>query len=191
MVERKENCNKEKNNKEKSDKEKIVGNIRLLYSGDIAEIVESFKQLGWHKPRSLYEQYLREQEQGKRFVWVAFSNAVFAGYVTLLLDSRYGLFKEQGIPEIVDLNVLPQFRKCGIGSALLDQAEAKALTIGKQIGIGCGLTEDYGAAQRLYVKRGYIPDGKGITHDFKRLQYGDKACVDDDLNLWLILITTS
>ena len=31
-------------------------------------------------------------------------------------------------------------------------------------GIGFGLYADYGAAQRLYIKRGYIPDGRGAHY---------------------------
>jgi hypothetical protein len=32
------------------------------------------------------------------------------------------------------------------------------------VGIGVGLHPSYNAAQRLYVKRGYIPDARGITY---------------------------
>lgn len=85
----------------------------------------------------------------------------FAGYVTLKWQSQYPSFKAENIPEIMDLNVLPAFRKMGIGSLLLDRAEKEAATRSKVVGIGVGLYAGadggYGPAQRLYVKRGYIP----------------------------------
>lgn len=32
------------------------------------------------------------------------------------------------------------------------------------VGVSVGLYYDYGNAQLLYVKRGYIPDGRGIIN---------------------------
>jgi hypothetical protein len=40
----------------------------------------------------------------------------------------------------------------------------------ESVGIGVGLYLDYGVAQTMYVKRGYIPDGKGIC---KNNSYGN------------------
>ncbi len=88
----------------------------------------------------------------------------------------------------MDLNVLPAYRKMGIGSLLLDTAEKEAATRSKVVGIGVGLYvgEDsgYGAAQRLYVKRGYIPDGKGVTYNYQPTIPGNGYALDDDLALW-------
>ena len=42
---------------------------------------------------------------------------------------------------------------------------------------------DYGAAQRLYVKRGYVPDGRGLWQGSHYVTYGDNVTVDDDLVL--------
>ena len=50
-------------------------------------------------------------------------------------------------------------------------------------GIRVGMTADYGSAQRLYVQRGYVPDGFGLFHDYEPLHYGDEVTVDDDLTL--------
>jgi hypothetical protein len=38
----------------------------------------------------------------------------FAGYVTLLWNSKYRPFAVRRIPEISDLNVLPVFRRQGV-----------------------------------------------------------------------------
>jgi len=79
-----------------------------------------------------------------------------------------------------------KYRKNGIATALMDEAET--IVSEKYIGIGFGLMSDYGAAQRLYVKRGYIPDGLGISQNGKFLTYGDQMTVDDDVALYLTKI---
>lgn len=53
------------------------------------------------------------------------------------------------------------------------------------IGIGVGLYADYGAAQRLYPKLGYRPDGRGITYREHPVAPGSSVPVDDDLVLWM------
>jgi len=162
--------------------------IRTLIREDIAAISNAFNQIGWDKPISLFEGYLKEQEAGELLVWLAHFKDEFAGYVTLKWQSQYPSFKAQYIPEIMDLNVLPAYRKMGIGSMLLDWAEKEATTRSDIIGIGVGLYAGndggYGAAQRLYVKRGYIPDGEGVTYNYKPTVAGKSYPLDDDLVLW-------
>ncbi len=76
----------------------------------------------------------------------------------------------------------------GIGSKLLDVAEKEALTKSQIVGIGVGLYAGtdggYGPAQKLYVKRGYIPDGKGVTYHYEPVTPGQSYPLDDDLVLW-------
>ena len=162
--------------------------MRPMIEEDIAIISEAFNAIGWNKPLSLFAGYLKEQEAGERLVWVAQFKDEFAGYVTLKWQSQYPAFKAENIPEVMDLNVLPSFRKIGIGSLLLDTAEKEAATKSQMIGIGVGLYagEDggYGAAQRLYVKRGYLPDGKGVTYNYEPTIPGNSYPLDDDLVLW-------
>lgn len=157
-----------------------------LAPSDIDEIVEGFRALGWGgKDRAQYERYLREQHQGVRAIRVGRWDGRFAGYVTVVWQPDYPPFREQGIPEVQDFNVLPDFRRRRIGSALMDEAERLILARSRTIGIGVGLHRDYGAAQRLYVLRGYVPDALGITTHGARVNWGDSAKIDDDLVLWL------
>lgn len=168
--------------------EKCFVTCELLSSDHIPLISESFNQISWNKPASIFEEYLKEQEAGERIVWVAHFKREFAGYVTLKWQSQYPSFKAQNIPEIVDLNVLPAYRNIGVGSLLLDRAEKEAATKSQIIGIGVGLYAGadggYGPAQRLYVKRGYIPDGKGVTYNYDHMIPGNSYPLDDDLVLW-------
>ena len=162
--------------------------IRQLSAFDIPIIVDAFQKVDWSKPPALFEQYLSEQAANERLIWLAFVQEHFAGYVTLKWQSLYQSFRDQNIPEIMDLNVLPSYRKLGIGSHLLQTAEQEAAKQCDTVGIGVGLYagEDggYGAAQRLYVNRGYIPDGKGVTYNYKPAEPGISYPLDDDLILW-------
>ena len=159
-------------------------NIREFNEQDIDIIVASFAKHHWQKPRSIFESYLNEQKQGTRQIWVAWQKDQLVGYATLNWRSSYEPFLINNIPEIMDLNVLPPYRKLGIGSRLIEIAENHAAKGVSTIGIGVGLYDGYGNAQRLYVQHGYIPDGKGPTYRYAKLEYGQQVLVDDDLVLW-------
>ena len=162
-----------------------LAQIRELAAGDVPSIVAAFASLGWPKPASLYARYLEEQAAGARDLRIALVDGAFAGYVTVKWQSSYAPFQEAAIPEIQDFNVLPERRRNGLGSALLDEVERRIGRRSKLAGIGVGLDADYGAAQRLYVRRGYVPDGRGVTWRNQRLRHGDRMRVDDDAVLWL------
>ena len=90
------------------------------------------------------------------------------------------------MPEIVDLNVLPKFQQQGIGSRLMDEVEETIKQEHNFVGIGVGLAPGYNAAQRMYVLRGYVPDGLGIRYNNNDVSFGQKIIVDDNLELYLI-----
>jgi GNAT superfamily N-acetyltransferase len=165
--------------------QKIKSLIRLLESADIPAIAKAFQELGWHKPASLYERYLHEQTLGLRPIFVAFVGGEFAGYLTICWQSTYEPFQSEAIPEIVDFNVLPKFRRQGIGTQLMDVAENTIAKMNPVAGIGVGLDPDFGAAQRLYALRGYIPDGRGLHYRDHYVKYGEKIIMDYDLTLYL------
>ncbi|MDN5248442.1 MAG: GNAT family N-acetyltransferase [Wolbachia endosymbiont of Tyrophagus putrescentiae] len=158
--------------------------IREFTKFDIQIIVTNFAEANWLKPASTFEAYLQEQKLGERIVWVAFYNNEFAGYITLKWKSSYPSFKNQNIPEVMDFNILPSMRNKGIGSALLEVAEKEAAKRNYTVGLGVGLYADYGVAQKLYIKRGYIPDGLGVTYKYQCVKPGTKVDLDDDLVLW-------
>ena len=165
--------------------QKIKPLIRLLESKDIPEIAKAFQGLGWNKPTSQYERYLMEQEMEARDVYVAFVKGKFVGYLTICWTSSYEPFRKEKIPEIVDFNVLPQFRRLRIGTQLMDKAESEIAKVSPIAGIGVGMTPDYGAAQRLYVLRGYVPDGRGLWYRGYYPKHGEEITVDDNLALYL------
>ena len=142
--------------------------IRRMVRGDIGAITDTFVRM--NKRREQYERYFEENLSGRRVTLVAVAGGEVVGYTNVLWESGYGPFRLEGIPEINDLNVIDGWRKRGVGSALIREAERVAREAGKPVmGIGVGLTPDYAAAQRLYPKLGYVPDGRGVHST----RYGD------------------
>lgn len=160
--------------------------LRNLGLEDCSVISECFKKQGWNKPIAQYHRYFREQEAGLRDVIIAVLGEEFAGYLTICWEANYQPFKKSNIPEIVDFNVLKKYQRQGIGTKLMDEAESRIKQVSDFAGIGFGVTQDYGAAQILYINRNYKPDGNGLVKDSQPLQYGDVVTVNDDLAFCLI-----
>jgi GNAT superfamily N-acetyltransferase len=160
--------------------------LRPLLEPDAAVISRAFAAMGWDKPVQLYLDYLAEQRRGIRQCWVALLENEFSGYATLHFDPLYPGIAGKGIPEIQDLNVLPQYRRQGIASRLLDHAEQSAGARSSRVAIGVGLHPGYNAAQRLYVLRGYAPDGLGVTYRDRYIEEGELLRADNELVLHFI-----
>ena len=160
--------------------------VRSLNNADLQAAAEAFGRVGWIKPVTLFERYLAEQSAGTRSCCVAHLGTVFAGYVTVNWSPDYSFFVEKKIPEIQDLYVLPPFRRKGIGSTLLVQAEAEIANRADVAGLGVGLHPGYNDAQILYVKRGYIPDGQGVTYKGRYVLEGEQVRLDDDFLLYML-----
>ena len=156
--------------------------IRKIKKSDARIISESFRKQGWEdKTEAQYERYFEFQENGARDVLIAEWKGAFAGYVTIKWQSDYLPFRERAIPEIVDFNVLKKYQRKGIGTALMDEAEGRIKLVSDFVGIGFGVYQDYGAAQILYIHRGYVPDGNGICKDGLSIKYGETLTIDDSV----------
>lgn len=128
---------------------------------------------------------MADVEKGLCAAWTAELDGAPAGCVSLYYRAENGPFAGKGIPEIVDLNVLEKFRRRGAASALMDEAEARAAKESRIVSIGVGLHSGYGAAQRMYVRRGYVCDGSGMW-DHGRLAEPYGMCENgDELVLYL------
>jgi ribosomal protein S18 acetylase RimI-like enzyme len=160
--------------------------VKLLEAGQITNIQSGLARAAWSTPPGYFETLLAEQTSGVRDVLVAYLDKVFAGYVTIKWQSDYPPFAEKVIPEINDLRVLPDFRRRGIATALVDEAEARIFARSPVAGIGVGLYAHYGPAQRMYVRRGYVPDGLGLYYQEHHVAAGQDVRVDDELNLYFI-----
>jgi GNAT superfamily N-acetyltransferase len=159
--------------------------IREMVESDPPLIAASFTAQGWNKPVTQYRRYWQESLAGTRVVLLAEVTGDFAGYLNILWDSDYPPFQQACIPEIADFNVLLKFQRMKIGTALMDEAEKWISARSPIAGIGVCLHTDYGAAQVLYARRGYVPDGRGVYSHGAYPKYGDLVRVDDDLTLYL------
>lgn len=160
--------------------------IRLLEERDVLPVSAAFEAAGWKNKRpAVFERYLAEQDGGRRIVLLALLGGEVAGYLTVDWWPAYPPFRREGIPEIQDFNVLPPLRRRRIGTRLMDEAERRIAERSPVAGIGVGMTDDYGAAQRMYVERGYVPDGMGLWHRDRYVSPGDRVTADDDLVLFL------
>ena len=160
--------------------------IRELRREDAARIAAQERAQGWvNADEGKYLMRLRDQAAGRAVALAAEYRGEVAGYINVYPDSPWGAFGGKGLPEIVDFGVLAKFRRRGIGAKLMDAAERVAARYADTVYLGVGLHSGYGSAQRMYVKRGYVPDGTGVW-------YGDAVCPeyapcanDDGLVLYL------
>jgi GNAT superfamily N-acetyltransferase len=158
--------------------------VRQMTGSDLELVYRVFTEHNIGKSMDYILKCWEENLTAERITLLAFYNGRFAGSLHLLVTSHYPYFAESGIPEINDFNVIPPLRKLGIGNSLMEYVEKIALQNYGIVGIGVGLYQSYGSAQRLYAKRGYIPDGRGVMYKQQPVNPGFDACVDDDLNLY-------
>lgn len=89
------------------------------------------------------------------------------------------------IPGVADLIVFEKYRRKKIAAMLLDAAENIAKQHCNKIYQDVCLNNDYGPARRFYIKRGYIPDGKGVYYKEKVCETDAVCRNDDELTLCL------
>jgi GNAT superfamily N-acetyltransferase len=95
-------------------------------------------------------------------------------------------FRSRGIPLVHQIIVAEPFRRRGVATALMDAAEQLARDRGvATLGITVGLFDEYGPAQRLYARRGYVPDGRGACQGQRPLSEGVRVTMNHDLIMWL------
>ncbi len=153
--------------------------IRDMVQSDAQIITREEIAQGWNQTVEKYEMRLRHQAEGKNIALVAEYREAIAGYINLYPNSGNGPFAGQGYPEIVDFGVPEKYRKNGVGTKLMDIVEQIAADYSDTVYLSVGLHGGYGSAQRMYVKRGYLPDGSGVWyHDEICPQYAN--CRNDD-----------
>ena len=163
---------------------KTICSIRKRQESDIQELSRGFISQGWPSREEILTRYFKEQESGEREVLVAEVEGALAGYITILSCAKQGPFAEI-YPELSDFNVFEPFQNQGIGNLLMEEAEKRVRLISDKVTLGVGLHSGYGPAQRLYIKRGYIPDGTGVWYQNHRPAM-DATCEDiGDLVLYL------
>lgn len=160
--------------------------VRSMVKEDAKILFDTYLSYGWHPNIETYENYYKEQDEGKRLVFIAEYDGRVSGQCTLVLNPNEGPWANKGIPEIVDLTVFLDVHNKGIGSAILDAVENEASKKYNEVYLAVGVHSGYGAAQRMYVKRGYVFDGSGVWYQGKQLEQYAPCVNDDDLVLFMI-----
>ena len=159
--------------------------VRELREEDIAPIVAAEIAQGWHATPDKLLERLAHVKSGRAIALAAVWDGIPVGYVSVYRDSIHGPFVDWKCPDIVDFNVLEAYRCRGIGTALMDFCEDYAAQTSDVVTLGVGLNSGYGSAQRMYIKRGYIPDGSGVWYNHQICEPYSMCENGDDLVLYL------
>ncbi|MEM7032430.1 MAG: GNAT family N-acetyltransferase [Chloroflexota bacterium] len=165
---------------------KLIPIIRRADHPDVDWMQTSFATTGGNKREGYFAECCRLQDEGRLVLLLAEYESTYLGHCKIIWQPTHPYFKEHDIPEIQDLNVSQVYRRQGIATRLMDEAERIVGHRTNTIGIGFALYQAYGAAQRMYVLRGYVPDGQGIVYNDAYVEPGQSYRVDDDLVLGLI-----
>ena len=113
--------------------------------------------------------YLADHAEPDGTSLIATDGADVIGYVAIVWESNYAGFRSRSIPLVHQIAVAGPVRR-GVATLLMDAAEQLAHDRGiATVGITVGLFDEYGPAQRLYGRRGYVPDGRRhLTGRYRR-----------------------
>jgi GNAT superfamily N-acetyltransferase len=130
--------------------------------------------------------YLADHAEPDGASLIATGGSDVIGHAAIVWESNYAGFRSRGIPLVHQIVVAGPLRRRGVATLLMDAAEQLARHRGiSTLGITVGLFDEYGPAQRLYGRRGYIPDGRGACQGQRPLRKGTQLTMDDDLIIWL------
>ncbi|MCI8386983.1 MAG: GNAT family N-acetyltransferase [Clostridiales bacterium] len=159
--------------------------IRSLEVVDIAPLAAKEVAQGWSDTTDKHNKRIVDRADGKCNVLAAEYKGEVVGYISVYFDPPNTPFSGRGWCELVDFGVIEKCRCLGIGSKLMDIAESIASKLADTVYLGVGLHPGYGSAQRMYVKRGYIPDGSGAWYGNSRAVPYQNYPLDDDLIIYL------
>ncbi len=159
--------------------------IRRVLLEELPDVVELFRNKVYHwNPAEAVAHFEDHVSRGGE-TFLAWDGEELAGFLTLRWVSRNPAFRDNNIPLIHHLEVFEPYRRRGIAARLMDTGEGLIATRATKAGITVGISQEYGAAQRLYAKRGYIPDGRGVCQGHRPIKLGESYTIDHDLIIWL------
>lgn len=159
--------------------------VRRMTYADIPAICEAYDHKSDNDAAYLNRQ-LANQDKQECSALLALYHENVAGYVLLYYRCRWGGLANCNLPSVVDLIVFKDYRQKKIATVLMDVAENIAKKHCDKVYLDVCLNAEYGPAQRLYTKRGYIPDGKGIYYEGKVCETDADCKNNDELALCLV-----
>ena len=160
--------------------------VRDMRMDDALSLFAAEKHLGYGDAENRFPGRVQDAADGKCVALAAVLDDVPVGYVCVYRKPDHGPFAETNAPEIHDFGVLLPHRRQGVGTHLMDAAEEIARQQCDRVWLAVGLHHWYGPAQRMYAKRGYMPDGSGVWYGNRVAECYAMVCNDDELNLYLV-----
>jgi GNAT superfamily N-acetyltransferase len=160
--------------------------IKIIERQGIDEAIDEITPLFFSQDRAEVERNFEGHAEGNSSSVIGYQGGEPVGIITIRWECRYPPFKEQNIPLIQNIEIRWDKRGQGIGYELMEHTERYIATRANRAGICVGIFDAYGPAQRLYVKRGYLPDGRGVCRGHVPLTEGETITIDHDLLLWLV-----
>ena len=127
------------------------------------------------------EAHFADHFDGQGATFIARCGQEIAGYITVALKARI-----KDMPCIVNFVVFEPYRGQRLGSQLMDIAEAYLAKGADRVVLWVPVIGRFGPAQRLYAKRGYVPDGDGVVKHGVPVKEGEMHRVDENLLLCLV-----
>jgi GNAT superfamily N-acetyltransferase len=154
--------------------------IRLVPAAELPDLIDWFST-SYYDNRADAEAHFADHWAGRGATFVAKCGQEMAGYVTLSLRAW-----SVDLPCIAQLVVFEPYRRRGLGNRLMALAEDYIAQRADKVVLWVPVLGTYGPAQRLYAKRGYIPDGRGVIRQDVSVIEGETLTVDEDLLLCLV-----
>ncbi len=128
----------------------LVVEVRPVTEAELPAVAEHLDQMRYFADR------LAKQRQGRGVLLVAWAEHAAVGDIYLRLEGpdEDDLAELGDVPLLSHLEVLPEYRKQGIGTRLMQRAERIAWERGYDR-IALGVTDDNTDAIRLYLSCGY------------------------------------
>lgn len=171
--------------------------IKIIEREGVSEAIDEAAGTFFSGNRDVVVEHFEGHVEGNSSTLFGYKNGELVGILTIRWHSRNPILRAQGIPLIQNIEIKSGRRGQGLGNELMEHAERFAAARGtKKIAICVSISEAFGPAQRLYAKRGYIPDGQGVTRVYEPteegglarlepLQDGQTVVVNGDLQQWL------
>ncbi len=128
--------------------------IEKIQPANLKCLLDFFREHVLSDRPDIDDTYFTDHMSGQDFTFLAFWKDQPAGYLTVRGRTLHTFYRDRSIPLLHDLRVFDDYQCRGIGNALMDSAEKDLKDSGhKTVAITVGLTEFYGPAQRLYIRR--------------------------------------
>src|SRR5215211_543621 len=152
--------------------------IKIVETEGITEAINEAVTVFFSGDRRAAEENFLGHKEGNSSTLFGYKNSELVGILTIRWKSRNPFLREANIPLFQNIEIRSDLRGRGHGGELMAKAEDFVSSRSDRVAICVSLSEAYGPAQRLYAKRGFIPDGRGFTKVTEPGIAGEMATVE-------------